>query len=360
MLKYIVFSVVIMLFLILNAAAQTYDLRFVIVNSNETNFDVQIQLKSSSIFKLAASNITFDYNTSAISNPSLLSAQNYSGINGNSVYGDMTVTQPDAGVASVNIIYTYSTDAHASDVPTTWTEVAIVRFNIVNSSNTPNLVFRTSGLSLTTIYKIEGSTTTLLSPGDLYSNNEPLPVELNSFTASENNNSVELKWSTSTEVNNYGFSVERRVKNSEWGAVGFVQGNGNSNSKKEYSFTDNNVSSGNYSYRLKQIDNNGSFTYSNVVDVTCNLQLSTFGLYQNYPNPFNPTTKIRYQIPEAGNISLKVYNLLGSEVATLVNEEKSAGNYEVEFNASQFASGIYIYTLKSDGKAITKMMNLIK
>jgi hypothetical protein len=360
MLKYIVFSVFIMLFFILNATAQTYDLRFVIVNSNETNFDVQIQLKSSSIFKLAASNITFDYNTSAISNPSLLSAQNYSGINGNSVYGDMTVTQPDAGVASVNIIYTYSTDAHASDVPTTWTEVAIVRFNIVNSSNTPNLVFRTSGLSLTTIYKIEGSTTTLLSPGDLYSNNDPLPVELNSFTASENNNSVELKWSTSTEVNNYGFSVERRVKNSEWGAVGFVQGSGNSSSLKEYSFKDLNLKAGDYQYRLKQIDNDGKYEYSKVIEVTLNNQLKTFQLFQNYPNPFNPATTIKFAVPKSTQVNLSVYNVLGEVVAVLEDKYLEAGNYQKEFDASLLASGIYIYTLKFDGKAITKMMNLIK
>ena len=363
MIKHTISTISFLLILFLNVSAQTYDLRFIVVGSNETNYDVQVQIRSSSTFKIAASNITFDYNTAAISNPSLLSAQNYSGINGNSVYGDMSVTQPDAGIASINIIYTYSTDAHAADVPTTWTDVAIIRFNVVNAGNTPNLVFRTSGLSQTTIYKIEGSTITLLSPGDLYANNEPLPVELASFSAAANDDVVVLSWITKTEKNNYGFSVERRVKNEEWVNIGFVNGYGNSNSPKNYSFRDK-TSNGTFSYRLKQIDTDGSYQYSDPITVEVKAKPMKYDL-ANYPNPFNPETKIQFELPQASRVNLTVYNIIGEKVVTLADENMEAGVYQRTFSSNsyygQLSSGIYFYKLTTDnGINITKKMVLAK
>ena len=207
-------------------------------------------------------------------------------------------------------------------------------------------------------------------------NNSALPVELVSFAASLNNGFIELIWQTATEVNNYGFSVERRTKNEEWKEIGFVEGSGNSNSQKEYSFIDDLTLNRNHnlSYRLKQIDNDGTFKYSDVVDVAINVQPSTFELYQNYPNPFNPVTKIKYSIQTSpynpssyqgeGNrerlVSLKVYDILGNEVATLVDEEKPEGNYEVEFNGSKLSSGIYCYRLKAGNFIETRTMVLMK
>jgi hypothetical protein len=365
--KKIILSLIIILIFVLNSAAQTFDLRFNVLNSNETNFDVQIQIKSSCAFRIAASNIAFDYNTLAISSPSLLSAQNYSGVGGSPlhIYSDLTVTQPNDGITSVNVTYIQSDDSYATEVPVAWTDVAVVRFNVVNAGNLPNLVFRTSGLSPTAVYKIEDHTTTLLSSGDLAAYNGPMPVELTSFMASVINNNVILNWRTATEINNYGFEVERKPETGDWTKIGFAKGNGNSNSEKEYLFTDKNLNPGNYRYRLKQIDNDGKNEYSKEVEVIVKEIPTEYTLNQNFPNPFNPTTKIEYTIPNAGtsfmkSIQLKVYDILGREIETLVNEKKSAGTYSVSWNAAGLPSGIYIYRLVSNGEVITKIMNLVK
>jgi len=196
-----------------------------------------------------------------------------------------------------------------------------------------------------------------------------LPVELTTFTANAVNNKIELAWQTATEVNNYGFEIER-AKDTEsklWEKIGFVEGHGNSNSPKHYSFIDNTVSSGKYFYRLKQIDIDGSFEYSNVVEI--NLSLSTeFYLNQNYPNPFNPATTIKYTIPENDggaplDVKLIVYDVLGREITTLVNEKQRAGSYEATFNAGSgdgLPSGIYFYKLTAGNFSEVKKMILMK
>jgi len=204
----------------------------------------------------------------------------------------------------------------------------------------------------------------------------PLPVELTSFTASVSGGKVTLNWQTATEVNNYGFEIERTSPRPSpqgeggeagrgWENIGFVAGHGNSNSVKEYLFVDGNVSNGKVSYRLKQIDNDGKYEYSKEIEIDLGTP-NEFSLSQNYPNPFNPSTTIRYSIPNviAGeakqSVVLKVYDILGNVVATLVNEQKSAGNYEVKFNASNLSSGIYFYKLQSGSFVQTKKFILIK
>ncbi len=187
----------------------------------------------------------------------------------------------------------------------------------------------------------------------------PLPVELTTFTAAISNNSVELSWQTATEVNNYGFEIERSVgscvtqiasnlsNNEKWEKIAFIEGHGNSNSPKYYSYSDNSLeSSGNYSYRLKQVDIDGTFEYSDVIEANLGLP-KKFKLDQNYPNPFNPSTSISYSIPSDGRVTLAIYDILGNEVAQLENGNKSAGTYSHSFDASQLTSGIYFYTLSS-------------
>lgn len=186
-----------------------------------------------------------------------------------------------------------------------------------------------------------------------------VPVELTSFTAISHGNSVTLNWSTASEINNSGFDVERKSANSDWSTIGFVQGNGTTTDTKEYSFTDKNLTAGNYSYRLKQIDFDGTFAYSNIVEADISLP-SQFELVQNYPNPFNPSTKIQYNIPEAGNVKLTVFNLLGQEVKTLVNEFKEAGSHIINFNAEGLNSGIYLYRVEANGFSEVRKMTLIK
>jgi hypothetical protein len=185
-----------------------------------------------------------------------------------------------------------------------------------------------------------------------------LPVELTTFTASISNNSVKLLWETETEVNNFGFDVER--KNQEWEKIGFEEGHGNSNSPKYYSFTDKSIeASGKYLYRLKQVDIDGTFEYSDEVEISLGSP-NNFELAQNYPNPFNPTTSISYSIPNDGNVTLSIYDVIGNEVAVLVNGNKSAGTYSQNFDASNLTSGIYFYTIRADNFVETKKMLLIK
>lgn len=191
-------------------------------------------------------------------------------------------------------------------------------------------------------------------------NNYILPVELTSFTASVNlNGDVELHWTTSTEINNHGFEVERKTENSDFTSVGFVKGNGTTTEQKVYSFTDKKLEPGRYYYRLKQIDYNGQFEYSQVVEVYI-MRITEFSLEQNYPNPFNPSTKISWQSPVASHQTLKIYDLLGNEIATLVDEYREAGRYNVEFDASNLASGLYIYKLTAGSFTSSKKMTVIK
>jgi hypothetical protein len=190
-----------------------------------------------------------------------------------------------------------------------------------------------------------------------------VPVELVEFVANIiHGNKVLLNWRTATEVNNYGFEVERsefNVQSSDWKKITFVEGHGNTNSPKEYSFIDDNVLSAKYAYRLKQIDNDGTFEYSKVIEVDMNAPVE-YELSQNYPNPFNPVTTIKFNISKAAFVKLSFYNILGELKGTIVNEFKEAGIHTVNFNASELNSGIYVYMLEVDDFVEMRKMSLIK
>jgi photosystem II stability/assembly factor-like uncharacterized protein len=180
----------------------------------------------------------------------------------------------------------------------------------------------------------------------IYTDSTIVPVELSGFAASVKHNIVELNWKTATELNNSGFEILRQVQDeNNWKNIGFVPGYGTTTESHSYSFIDSEAPSGIYFYRLKQIDFDGNYNYSESVRVEV-IQPLRFGLEQNYPNPFNPSTKIIYSIPYSSIVSLKVYDVLGNEVDELVNETKTSGNYEVNFNAEQLPSGVYFYQLK--------------
>ncbi len=207
-----------------------------------------------------------------------------------------------------------------------------------------------------------------------------LPVELTSFTASVSERELTLNWQTATEKNNYGFEIERMLtagsysdpdlseEESQWEKIGFVAGAGNSNSPKSYSFVDNTTAAGqSRRYRLKQIDLDGKYSYSEEITVELSAIPTEFSLSQNYPNPFNPETTIEYSIPvtlSPVTVSLVVYNFLGQEVATLVNAQQSGGNYNVKFDASSasggLASGMYIYRIEAGSFSDSKRMILVK
>ncbi|HUI31035.1 MAG TPA: pectinesterase family protein [Candidatus Acidoferrales bacterium] len=187
----------------------------------------------------------------------------------------------------------------------------------------------------------------------------PLPVEMVSFTASYAENGVTLNWSMSSELNNSGWDVERAVVKSgaqpEWQKIGHVNGTTNSTELTKYSFVDRKALSGIFNYRLKQMDINGNYKYSNPIQVKINIP-TKIGLW-NYPNPFNPTATLRYAVPKEGKVTLKVYNAVGQLVATLVDENKDPGMYEIPFEGSAFSSGVYFARLNvNDQVMITKML----
>lgn len=216
-------------------------------------------------------------------------------------------------------------------------------------------------------YKVAGTAASCRLDDVSISNASPLPVELTSFTSKIIGNTVNLKWNTATEVENYGFDIQRSVvggqRSSDWEKIGFVHGHGNSNSPKEYSFVDN-ISSPNrkYFYRLKQIDNDGNYDFSGIVEADFGLP-NKFELKQNYPNPFNPSTEIGFALAKEGKVTLNVYNVLGVKVATLLNNEyREAGYHTLQFTTQsyQLPSGIYYYKLESSGNVQVRKMILQK
>ena len=189
-----------------------------------------------------------------------------------------------------------------------------------------------------------------------------LPVQLVNFTASSFRNFATLRWSTASEVDNFGFDIERReVGKNNWAKVGFVAGSGNSTSKKDYTFTDNSIKSGSFAYRLKQINRDGSFEYSGAVEVELGVAEKRLTLDQNYPNPFNQTTNVDFTVPENGHATLKVYNLVGQEVAVLFNGNAEVGKIQhTVFNASSLPSGLYCAKLQFAGTQLVKQMMVVK
>lgn len=190
-----------------------------------------------------------------------------------------------------------------------------------------------------------------------------IPVELTSFTATVSGNNVQLNWATATEKNNLGFEVQRKSGN-DFVVIGFVNGNGTTTNTQSYSYTDRNLLSGNYIYRLRQVDYNGAYEFSQTVEVNIGAP-NTFSLEQNYPNPFNPSTKINFYLAVDSKVVLKAFNLLGEEIRTLIDGNLTAGSHRIDFDASNLNNGIYIYKLEAvgiDGSTFTgvKKMTLIK
>jgi hypothetical protein len=253
-----------------------------------------------------------------------------------------------------------------TQISATNAHIRVTRGGDIYEETNFNLTGRLTGINLYCANTEAGNLNNLFFNNLSIRTDSPLPVQLSSFSANIINKSVNLKWQTAIEQNNYGFEIERSLKsvvgseNSTWQSIGFVNGNGNSNSPKEYSYTDNSLNnSGKYSYRLKQVDNDGSYEYSSVVEVDYN-PVITFELAQNYPNPFNPSTSISYSIPNAEFVSIKVFNLIGEEVATLFNGYIDAGKHTVTFDASKLSSGMYLYKITAGNFTQVKKMLLAK
>ena len=251
------------------------------------------------------------------------------------------------------------------NVPGPWTLIDSVGANetsFTDTGLTPNTVYS---------YKVYAYNTAGNSASDSVQTVTIVPVELTSFTASVKENRVTLNWTTETETNNRGFEIERSKiaasagQNGEWIKIGFTAGSGTTTEPRTYSFADIEVTTGKYSYRLKQIDLDGTYKYSYAVEAEIEAPLQ-YSLSQNYPNPFNPTTTLSFSLKAEAKVTLRIYNVLGEKMKTLIdNNEMNAGEHSIRFNASEMTTGIYFYTLEARGTdgsnfTSTKKMMLLK
>jgi hypothetical protein len=187
-----------------------------------------------------------------------------------------------------------------------------------------------------------------------------VPVELTSFIAAVSGNNVALSWSTATETNNSGFDIERSIDGKDYSTIGSVEGAGTVTEPISYVYNDINLSPGIYYYRIRQNDFDGSYKYYSLnseVEITAPV---VYSIQQNYPNPFNPVTRINYSIPSAGKVNITVFDLIGNEVAVIVNQELEAGNHSADFNAASLTSGVYFYKITSGSFTKTMKMLLLK
>jgi hypothetical protein len=357
-----------------NSPGQTIEQRLVVIQNDQTlngAFRIQVQVKGTSLptantLGSATIDIQFDnthlaygYLTQTSTNWAFGSAQGYSR------FANNNITSIRVGVTSLGVNENGGGDPPGFDIGSTYTSWVQLNFTILNPAVTTNLTINNTGnaIGLFNNYQNEpvgGGITdqTLTAPVNII--NVPLPVELSSFTSKFFNDKIQLNWVTKTEVNNYGFNVERRINEGEWNSIGFIEGHGNSNSPKEYSYSDKDLFAGgsDFQYRLKQIDTDGQFEYSDIVELE--VVPTQFELSQNYPNPFNPSTTIRFSLPQATQIKINLYNMIGEKIATIAEGLYETGNHKITFNASNLPSGAYIYRIESSEFVQVKKMILMK
>lgn len=264
------------------------------------------------------------------------------------------------GSLSTNSVNTNATTGLSDPVQVIGTAVGTITASAV-AVMPQGMIYASSGHNRQALVLAKPVNTNIMTEADWGA----LPVELTSFVADIYGRDVELNWTTATETNNSGFTIERSSSsNNSWTAVGQVAGNGTTTSPREYSFTDRNLLTGNYSYRLKQTDYNGNFEYHYLGSEVVIGTPDKFALEQNYPNPFNPSTNISFDIPADGLVNLTVFDMSGKSVSTLVNEKRTQGYYTVTFDASSLSTGVYYYKLTFEGNGntfvATKKMLLVK
>jgi hypothetical protein len=335
--------------------------RFIKNSVDGNTYVVKLQINSNSSENyLGSSNFRFSFegDISFSNNPVQGTDYNFFNFSGNN-YQTAYLTSPASDQISINIeLNSPYHGTYIAESPN-WTDVVEFYFNIENPEGFANLKWTPSAT-----VAFSDDETSLFEKGIISDLTSPLPVELVSFTASISNGKVLILWIISSEINNAGFSLQRSEDNEKFEEVAFIKGNGTTTSTSEYSYKDISALSGKYYYRLKQIDFNGSFYYSNSIEIDLGIP-KNFILDQNYPNPFNPTTTIRFSIPIDAKVNIKLFNTLGEEVATIIKNELDTGIHEINYSASDFSSGVYFYRLEAEGKdgsvfAETKRMILIK
>lgn len=342
------------------------------VNASQTKFSWEIHLTETndwgSLNRKALGNCSFyfDYNNGALSNPVITYvAPEIS----NATDGYSSSTGLTGGKVQVTLFYDNNKDGVNLTTSTKY-HLYTVEMDITDPNQQSMLAWDPIN---TGILNAQGSSVdeSYVGNGDV-----ALPVELTTLNVEQqNNDAVGIHWETATELNNYGFEIQRVVLNKfenkpanpgdetaverDWKVVGFVKGSGNSNAPKKYSYVDKNLFGGtHFIYRLKQIDIDGSFDYSGEVEIE--VIPTKYELSQNYPNPFNPSTTIKFSLPEKSKVRLDVYNMIGELVATLINKELEAGFQKITFNASGLTSGVYFYRINTGKFNKVRKMLLLK
>lgn len=340
-----------LIFLSIKCFSQTVDGQFTTSFAGST-FQVTVQANmqsGSGSAGLVA--IDFTFNTLGISFPaSPVSGVDYIVQGDFASYPTKNILRQGSNKVSINLA-TFGTPAPLSTTPTA---IILINFTIINAAQASMLTW-----TKTEITPSFGQP--LYTIGIWPNSTEPLPVELSAFTAKyKEKGKVDLNWITKTEVNNYGFYVERKINNGEWQSLTFVEGHGNSNSPKQYSYADKDLFAGGskFQYRLKQVDTDGKYEYSDVVEVE--IVPTEFELSQNYPNPFNPSTTIRFSLPKETQLKINLYNMLGELLETIAEGTYQTGYHKVTVNASDLPSGMYVYRIESNDFVQTKKMMLLK
>mgnify|MGYP000868159478 CR=1 FL=1 len=363
MMKRVYFIIIVVLFSVNFVFAQRVAMHTltnfnVNTSTNKFSFDIYSQRTGPQGINVGITSYYINYNNTALNTPVLSNVNpKYTIGSPTGDYFAMTV-QIVLGKIGISINYNNNGSSGTGDALSTSVPLGELICSVTLNISTQSAL---AGVSWDLINsEMQTPTYQTLTNNFQGSYSSPLPVELSSFTSKLLDDKIQLNWITKTEVNNYGFDVERRIKDGEWNNIGFVEGHGNSNSTKNYSFTDNDLFAGgsDLQYRLKQIDNDGQFEYSDVVEVT--VVPAQYELSQNYPNPFNPSTTIKFSLPTETRLKIIIYNMLGELVQTLAEGNYEAGYHKVTFNASNLPSGAYIYRIESSEYTQVKKMVLIK
>jgi hypothetical protein len=337
--------------------------------SGSLDVDVEIMSTGSASFVLSTSTFVFTYNTAGLGSPSRISALNGPWTSTNDPDYNAVGLNSGTGYAGLTVEFAGGDDDNGPTVPSSFTRIGTVRFTILDIAQSDMLSWKNIGTN-TQVFLLADPGNPLDLKTDITSDgtfddpgSQPLPIQLASSAANVvRGNDVEVGWKTVSETNNYGFEVDRkRGETGEWTKVGFVQGHGTTLAPQSYSYIDRSLSFGEYFYRIKQIDLDGKSETFPEMAVTVGAGAEKFVLAQNYPNPFNPSTVIEFVVPVSGHTTLRVYNVLGQEVATLFSGNAEAGKVNAaRFDATNLPSGLYFYTLRNAAKTETKRMLLVK
>jgi hypothetical protein len=369
-------TLVLVLAVVMTASSQTFEVRLArTINANTLTIDVMLG-NASPAFVPGTMTLLFNYNTSALSTPVRVSANDGPWRAANDADYNALLLSTGAGYAGLTVEFAGGDNNNGPTVTAAFTRVGSISFTILNKSLLPSLTWMGKGVT-TQVFKVTTPGTapdqTDITVNGTFTNpvDQPLPITLASFLVSPGSSSgnVKIEWATLSETNNYGFEVERSADSSgsfETVPNSFVAGHGTTLDAHSYAFVDVSAGPGRWFYRLKQTDLDGGARYSEAksLDIVAGLRESApiaFALLQNYPNPFNPQSNIKFSVEQTGRATLQVYSITGQLVATLFDGLAESGQYyAVTFGGGKFASGAYIYRLQSGGKSSVKRMLLIR